>query len=123
MIKPKHFRITKHSNVRFLDMRLRVTILQTKYGSVRSHLTSVMENCTDPEIQEAFTLGLSFAYIQTSIVIITLLYGYNMKSFAPIAEAKIGSFVDSESGRQHWNDMLSSVRNDIEMWHELDSEL
>lgn len=102
-----------------LDMRLRVVLVQTRYGSVRTFVTPIRNNTRNPSINEVFTLGISIKNIQSAIIIVSLLYGINEKAFSPIAEAKIGSTVSSQAGQRHWNDVLSSVREDVEAWHPL----
>ena len=100
-------------------MVIRVTMLQTRHGSSRSSITAVMGNCTNPDIGEDFTFGIPIANVQTAVLLISLSYGVEGRSFAPIAEASIGELVSSEPGQQHWTDMLSSVRTAVEAWHKL----
>jgi len=116
LIKGENFPATAH------DMKLRAAMLRTRYGSVRSFTTPVMQNCRNPYIDEEASFGISVPHIQTAEIVITLLYGADMMSFAPIAATKIGDLAPSESGKRHWNDMLKSVRTDVEMWHQLYSE-
>ena len=100
-------------------MRIRVALVQTKYGSVRSFTSPVMENESNPVINENFTLGIAIKNIQSTVLIVMLMYGFHGKTFAPVAETKIGSLVSKEDARQHWNDMLSSTREDVQSWHTL----
>ena len=81
-----------------------------------------MESHKSPQIDEGFSLRISVANIETTMLTVTLLYGIDMTSFAPIGEVKIGSLAPSESGQQHWNDMLLNVRQDVEMWHKFNFE-
>ena len=96
-----------------------MTILQTRHGNVRSFLTPVLERCDNPQIDEAFVLGISVSNVETAMLTVSLLCGIKTNSLEAVAETKIGNFSPFESGRQHWDDMLTTVRNDIEMWHQM----
>ncbi|CAI9735089.1 synaptotagmin-15-like isoform X1 [Octopus vulgaris] len=102
-----------------MDSYVKVCLLiQNKI--VKSKKTAIVKRTIDPNFSESFTFKLSSSSLDTASISVSTMQHFTGAKDKMIGRVVLGSFMFAR-GREleHWNEMLSSQRDQISYWHSL----
>uniref|UniRef100_A0A0L8HDE2 C2 domain-containing protein n=1 Tax=Octopus bimaculoides TaxID=37653 RepID=A0A0L8HDE2_OCTBM len=87
---------------------------------VKSKKTAIVKRTIDPNFSESFTFKLSSSSLDTASISVSTMQHFTGAKDKMIGRVVLGSFMFAR-GREldHWNEMLSSQRDQISYWHSL----